>query len=131
MFLTPNQKRAVETILDKRIDGTPICLDWNQFDLSGVASDPELKEIYSRFCEGEKKDIFLGDATLTDTLVQSELRDAMDRKKAQLLVFAKERATEKMLHECRRLQCKLPGGHEVQEKMQFLEFFKQAGGNAR
>jgi hypothetical protein len=91
-------------------------------------SDPELKEIYSRFCEGEKKDIFLGDATLTYTLVQSELRDAADRKNAQLLAFAKERATEKMLHECCRLQCKLPGGHEAQEKTQLLEFLSRQVG---
>ena len=80
MSLTPNQKRAVETILDKRVDGSPICLDWNQFDPSGVLTDPELKDIYRRFCGGEKKDIFLGDASLTYDLVNSDLREAVNNK---------------------------------------------------
>lgn len=130
MSLTPNQKRSVETILDKRVDGQPICLDWNQFDPSGVLTDPELKDIYSRFCDGENRDIFLGDVSLTYELVQSDLRDAVDRKKAQLLAYAKDRAMEKMLHECRRLECNLHGGHPVTDKPHLLEFFKQAGSNA-
>lgn len=124
VVLTAEQLRKIETILDKRTDGTVILLDWNAFDPSAVVSEPELKDIFNRFLD--KDGNFLGEAGLEYDDVRGPLLEAAEEKKRQLMKYAKEKALEKMLDECRRLKLQTLGEISITDKHYLALFHKEA-----
>ena len=121
--LTDLQRHKVATILDKRTDGDPILLDWNAIDPSGVVKETDVKDVYYCFT---KDGVFLEEPNLTYDDVADELRKAVEEKKKQLLEFAKQKALERMLDECRNINLVTIGGAEVRCLKTLSLYFKQA-----
>jgi hypothetical protein len=123
-MLTDNQQHKVKTVLDKRTDGDPIFLDWNAFDPSNAIRETELKDIFHRFV-GEDG-VFLDEPHLQYDDVADVLRTAAEKKKSELLAYAKDKALERMLDECRKIDLVTIGGTPVTNKKTLCLYFKQA-----
>ena len=107
--------RLVSTVLDKKSDGQPIYLDWNAFDAVAAITEPQLKDVASRLLPG----LHYGG-------VQEALREAIVKKRKQILAVAKEKVIARMLDECQRLSLVTYSGISVATKDALREYFKEA-----
>ena len=109
-----NQLRVI-SILEKDTDGEPIFLDWNAFDAVSAIKDTDLRDIARRLLQD-----------LPFDQVKVKLRDAIVKKRKEMIAFAKEKVFLRMIDECIRLNLKTSSGVKVTTKELLREYFKKS-----
>ena len=113
--ISHNDQLRVNSILEKHTDGEPIYLDWNAFDAVSAIKDTDLRDVARRFLHDLEFD-----------QVKITLRDAIVKKRKEMIAFAKEKVFVKMIDECIRLNLQTSSGVKVTTKELLREYFKKS-----
>ena len=117
-ILYNNQLRVI-SILEKHTDGEPIYLNWNAFDAVSAIKDTDLRDVARRLLHDLEFD-----------QVKITLRDAIVKKRKEMIAFAKEKVFLKMIDECIRLNLQTSSGVKVTTKELLREYFKASCDNS-